>query len=258
MSWLLFVDESGHDHKNTPFEVRGGVAIKDERIWPFIRQIKALEIALFSREMKSFIKEIKGEGDNPQGKEIIVYHQTCIDFAQKLMQLLIDNNAVIFASMIPKGVQKPYGASEENYLRKDLVFLFERYFYFLERENEYGLIVMDETDKKEDLNFVNRLQKYFTLTANGRYRTSRIIPVPFFVSSDMSYPVQAADVCIYCINWGFRLPFFDDKIEYRSEIGEEFGPSLSRLQYKGKIGFEDETKDIFGIVYVPDPYTSRS
>jgi hypothetical protein len=27
MSWLLFLDESGHDHKNTPYEVRGGFAI---------------------------------------------------------------------------------------------------------------------------------------------------------------------------------------------------------------------------------------
>ena len=35
------------------------------------------------------------------------------------------------------------------------------------------------------------------------------MPTPFFVSSDMSYAVQAADLCIYCIyciNWGFRLP----------------------------------------------------
>jgi hypothetical protein len=61
MSWLFFLDESGHDHKNTPFEVRGGIALKDNRIWPFIRQIKELEIALFGREMINYGKEIKGE-----------------------------------------------------------------------------------------------------------------------------------------------------------------------------------------------------
>jgi hypothetical protein len=27
MSYLFFMDESGHDHRNTPYEVRGGVAI---------------------------------------------------------------------------------------------------------------------------------------------------------------------------------------------------------------------------------------
>ncbi len=29
MAWLLFLDESGHDHKQMPYEVRGGVAIQD-------------------------------------------------------------------------------------------------------------------------------------------------------------------------------------------------------------------------------------
>jgi len=27
MAWLLFLDESGHDHKQMPYEVRGGVAL---------------------------------------------------------------------------------------------------------------------------------------------------------------------------------------------------------------------------------------
>ena len=27
MSWLLFLDESGHDHRHMPYEVRGGVAL---------------------------------------------------------------------------------------------------------------------------------------------------------------------------------------------------------------------------------------
>ncbi len=27
MSWLLFLDESGHDHRQLPYEVRGGIAL---------------------------------------------------------------------------------------------------------------------------------------------------------------------------------------------------------------------------------------
>jgi len=289
MSWLLFLDESGHDHKKTPYEVRGGIALKDNKIWPFIRQLKDLEISLFGREMRSFGKEIKGErllnreryknavkaeidtatrrtlcdsllrkeGKNPTGNEVIAYAQTCIDFAQQIIQLLKDNDAVLFASVIPKGVKKQLGLLEEDFLRKDLVFMFERYFYFLERENDFGLIVMDETDKKEDSDFVNRFQKYFTNTSKGRYRTSRIIPVPFFVSSYMTYPVQAADVCIYCINWGFRLPMLGMDAEHRKEINEDYGFYLSQLQYRGEITVEGEHKQVFGIVYVPDPYTPR-
>ena len=29
MAWLLFMDESGHDHKDSPYEVRGGYALAD-------------------------------------------------------------------------------------------------------------------------------------------------------------------------------------------------------------------------------------
>jgi hypothetical protein len=127
---------------------------------------------------------------------------------------------------------------------------------FLENVNEYGFLIMEETDKDQDINFVTRLQKYFTLTANGRYRSSRIIPVPLFVSSDMSYPVQAADVCIYCINWGFRLKYYHST-ECREEIAEEFGPSIAKMQYRSPITVDGLSRDIYGIVYVPDPYTSR-
>ena len=87
-----------------------------------------------------------------------------------------------------------------------MVFLLERFFYFLEAKREHGVLVMDETDKHEDRRFVARMEEYFTKTATGRYRTAWIVPTPFFVSSDMAYAVQAADLCIYCINWGFAWP----------------------------------------------------
>jgi hypothetical protein len=39
MSWLLFLDESGHDHKQMPYEVRGGVALHARELWPFVRAV---------------------------------------------------------------------------------------------------------------------------------------------------------------------------------------------------------------------------
>ncbi len=137
------------------------------------------------------------------------------------------------------------------------VFLMERYFYFLERENAPGLLVMDETEKTEDRRFVARMERYFSKTRTGRFRTSRIVPSPFFVSSDMSYPVQAADVCIYCINLGFRLESRGMNAPVREEIAEEFGPWLNDLQYRGEGGDQSRSFMTYGIVYVPDPYESR-
>ena len=37
MSYLLFIDESGHDHRHAPYEVRGGIALHSRKLWPFIR-----------------------------------------------------------------------------------------------------------------------------------------------------------------------------------------------------------------------------
>jgi hypothetical protein len=36
MSWLFFMDESGHDHKHCPYEVRGGVALRSTKLWNFV------------------------------------------------------------------------------------------------------------------------------------------------------------------------------------------------------------------------------
>ena len=71
----------------------------------------------------------------------------------------------------------------------------------------------------------------------------------------MSYPIQAADVCIYCINWGFRLPSQGMNASTRAEIGEEFGPWLSELQFQSEARKDKQVYPVRGIVYVPDPYT---
>src|SRR3972149_11278326 len=60
MSWLLFMDESGHDHKTMPYEVRGGVALQDRRVWPFIRAISSLERDCYGVRLADYQKEFKG------------------------------------------------------------------------------------------------------------------------------------------------------------------------------------------------------
>ena len=115
---------------------------------------------------------------------------------------------------------------------------------------------MDEVEKATDRKFVGQMEAYFTKTATGRYRTSWIVPTPFFVSSDMTYPVQAADLCIYCLNWGFRLPTQGMTARKRSEIGDEFGPWLNQLQFHGEAYKDGEVFRSWGIVYVANPYAS--
>lgn len=216
MSWLLFLDESGTDHSHSPYEVRGGVAIHASQIWPLVQRLQSAELEAFGTNLREYRKELKGSK-------------------------LLDKDRF-------------EGFTEEDYLRKDLVFLLERFFYFLERRREHGLLVLDQIEKSSDQRFVRQMERYFTKTKSGRSRASTIVPAPLFVASDMTLPVQAADLAIYCVNRGFRLPRQGMDKPARPEIAKEFGPWLKALQYKDRVEREGRVFDSYGILFVPNPY----
>ncbi|MCH9647822.1 MAG: DUF3800 domain-containing protein [Deltaproteobacteria bacterium] len=203
MSWLLFLDESGHDHKTMPYEVRGGVALHSGELWSFVQGIQQLELASFGTELHQFRVELKGsklldkdrfkwaaqgpvmtdeerrkhcrgfltkglEKKSPSRSEFTAYGQACLEMATGVFERLRDHRAQLFAAAIPRRIQKPETYEAAEYLRKDQVFLLERYFYFLEQEKQHGLLVMDEVEKSEDRRFVRRLESYFRRTQTGR------------------------------------------------------------------------------------------
>lgn len=293
MSWLLFLDESGHDHRTMPYEVRGGVAIHAAKIWPFVQAMQEEEMRCFGARLGAYRKELKGctlldrkrfrfaeqaqwmsdsdrqkycraflkngrEGKTPRREEFTAYGQACLKMAEGIMGLLHKYEAVLFAAAIPALVPKPPTREAEEYLRKDHVFLFERFFYFLDSKWEHGLLVVDEVEKTLDRAFMTRLQRYFTKTRTGRERTTWIVPTPFFVSSDMTYPLQAADVCIYCLNWGFRVPSIGMDSPKCEKIAAKFGRLLNDLQFCGQVHRGEQAFTSFGIVYVSNPYTGSN
>lgn len=292
MSWLFFMDESGHDHRTTPYEVRGGIALHAGKLWSLIQGWRRTELDVFGTELSQFRKEIKGcklldkdrmtwarqgsampaeerrkhcrafltkglQKEVPRKGEFTAYGQACLLMAEGIFGLLLEHDVRLFACAIPQKVTRSGGSVIEEFLRKDHVFLFERLFYFLEEKNEDGLIVMDESEKHEDRRFVRRLHNYFQKTATGRYRSTKIVPVPFFVASDMAIPVQAADLCIYCVNWAYRIPRQGMQATERMDVKNLANQWIEKLQYHGQ-GYRDgETFSTHGIVYVPDPYESR-
>jgi hypothetical protein len=60
VTWLLFMDESGHDHRGVPLEVRGGVAIHISKFWGFIQGWQRLERDSFGVLLAEFRSEAKG------------------------------------------------------------------------------------------------------------------------------------------------------------------------------------------------------
>ena len=223
MSWLLFLDESGHDHMTTPYGVRGGVALHVTELWQFVQSVQRLELAVFGTALNQFRTELKGsklldkdrfrwaaqgrrmsdeerrkhcrgfltkglEKKPPSRAEFTAYGQASLEMATGIFELLLNHRARLFASVIPCDIVKPETFEAEEFLRKDLVFLLERYFSLLEQENEYGLLVMDEVEKTADRRFVRQLEAYFRKSQTGRYRSTWIVPTPFFVSSEMTLP----------------------------------------------------------------------
>ncbi len=296
MSWLFFIDESGHDHNACPFEVRGGMAVQMGKLWHLIQSLQRLEQECFGCCLSDWGHEIKGakllsakrlrhanqqdrlfspeerkkhvasflqkgkRKECPTKNEFAAYGQACVMMSERIFEELYHHEAVVIASIIPRGVQKPEGFLYEEFLRKDQVFLLERFFYLLEECDTEGLLIMDKVENNADRKFIRRIERYFVSTWKGRERASRIVPTPFFVESDLVYAIQAADMCIYAINWGFRkINHMDDGGEVREELAEKFEDWLFRLQYK-KRGLEygeNKLTDTYGIFYVADPYTSR-
>lgn len=269
MSYLLFLDESGHVHRTMPYEVRGGVAIHSSRLWYFVQSMRRLEYTTFGAPLHEYRHELKGcrllakdrfkwadqsarmndperrkfclsflakglESKSPTRAEFTAYGQACLEMASGIFQLLREGKAKLFAAAIPGRIARPATTENLDYLRKDQVFLLERFYYFLEKEQQHGLLVMDQADKTEDRRFVRRLESYFEKTDTGRIRSQWIVPAPFFVASDMAEPIQAADLAIYCVNWAFRIPTRGMNAPERPEIADRYGAWLSALQFRGQ------------------------
>jgi uncharacterized protein DUF3800 len=293
MSWLLFLDESGHDHKSCPYEVRGGIAVHARRLWHLVQQLQTAEQAAFGGNVREYGREFKGSKllDRarfkwaaqstrmpaemrrkharafltkglqrlvPNKDEFTAYGQACIEMARMVFAALRRCDVRLFASVVPCTAKKPQDYQAHEYLRKDHVFLLERYFYFLESERAHGLLILDTVEKEFDQRFLRQMECYFTRTRTGRHRTAWIVPVPMFVASDLTKAVQAADLAIYCVNWAFRLPSVGMTAPTRAEIATEFGPWLNELQYRGRVFKDGRTFDSYGIVYVPNPYGDGS
>lgn len=284
------MDESGHDHRRVPYEVRGGIALHASQVWPFVSAMRRLEHRAFGGFLHEYGSELKGErlfkaknlkfaaqesplvdlerqaasrqflekssrGQTPCRREFTAYGQGCKVMAKGHFELLSRHRAKVFASMVPRGGNQGAGAGDRERVRKDQQYLLERYFYFLEDMDETGLLVLDETDRSDDIRYLRRMERYFAGSVKGRQRAKRIVPAPMFVSSDMSYAVQAADIAIYCINWGFRVLERGIDAEVRPEVVDVSAAPLRRLQYRTRRKREDGTLfESFSIFCVPELY----
>ena len=262
MTWLLFLDESGHDHKNCPYEVRGGLAIRSDHLWPLLQEVRRIcqielgctaavplpelkgarllsrdrwkirsKLPLFSPSAR---RQLAGEclslPSPPTRSQYVAYAQSGFVLVGQILDLLYDHEVRVIATALPRGTAKSL-TLPADFLRKDYVFLLQRFAFLLADRDDNGVLVFDQSEEKQDGRFLRQIENYFTRTVAGRTRSQRVIPIPLFVSSAMTLPVQLADICLYCINWGYRLPERGMNAPERAEIAQ-FASKIRRLVHQ--------------------------
>jgi hypothetical protein len=236
MAWFLFIDESGHDRRDAPYEVLAGIAIKDARLWPLIVDLHDAEVRRFGRRYSAGGGELKGrkilkvkvcrqaelnchldeaeipilakaaldDGARAGVRELKALALAKLAYVEDVFSICERYGCRAFASIVE--TNSPDSGTEG--LRKDYAYLFQRFFYFPEDASpqEQGVIVFDELEKSRSHILIEQSHKYFKETAIGRRRANLVIPEPLFVHSDLTTGVQIADLIAYCISWGFRTP----------------------------------------------------
>jgi hypothetical protein len=236
LSYLLFIDESGVDRRESPYEVLAGVAIHDRKLWGLIRKLQATEIECFGKRYTSEDGEAKGKallkrktfrlaaqlpviplkersdlareclerGDSAGKRQLTALSQAKLAFVERALALCAEHKVSVFATIVPREAPRP----DPGFLRKDYSYLFERFFYFLEDRSpaELGFVVFDELERSRCHLLLDQMAKYFQETQTGKERSLRIIPEPFFVHSTLTTGIQIADLVAYITSWGLKLP----------------------------------------------------
>lgn len=254
MAYFLFVDESGHDRRESPCEVLAGVAVEDRDLWNLVCALQDAELRHFGRRYSGGGSELKAkkllnrkvyrlagqmaafpagertqlasrcleDGAGAGRRELTALAQAKLAYVQEVLRICAAHRCRVFASIINPASPRP---ESRDHLRKDYVYLFERFCYFLEDTSAgaMGVVVFDELEKTQSHLLVGQMDRYFKSTATGRMRSTRIIPEPFFVHSDLTTGIQIADLVAYLVSWGFRTPGMSQPAR------EEMAPLVERM-----------------------------
>jgi hypothetical protein len=293
MSFFLFVDESGQDRREAPYMVLAGVVVEDQSIWKLIQSIRAAEEKFFGMRITRGELELKAKkllknktfkhaaqmppiepksrrelarsclekGFNSRGKkensvtraELTALAQAKIEFVGYIFDVCKKINVKAIASIVDRDAAVPEG---NHFLRKDYSYLFERFYYFLQgaHSSEMGHVVFDEIDKTQCYLLLDQMEAYFLRSNNGKTRSKRINPEPFFVHSDMSTIVQVADIIAYVISWGWRLPVMTRP--NRREL-EPLAAKVGALQFNAIRQFDGKDRIVYGFAKIDDLRSKR-
>jgi hypothetical protein len=284
---LYFVDESGIDLKRAPCVVLAGVSIRERDVWPMTQSFLALtsETLRFPPEMGYEAKGSKlltnrvfkhaqsaealeparraevidrlllknAQGLDANREELSALAQAKLSFVDGALDLAEKFGMTVFASIVPRDAPQQ---RDRAILRKDFAYLFQRIHCHVcdQDEGDHGVLIFDEQDPALSQRLMDQIHKYFRETERGQQRAERMIPMPFFVHSELTAAIQIADLIAYIINWGLRLDSMPEPA--RSEL-KPVADKIFNLRYRGREvlpgpDWKKRGKPTYGIAYIPD------
>jgi Protein of unknown function (DUF3800) len=278
MAYLLFLDESGHDLKDSPYEVLAGVAVEDRDLWNLICAVQQSEETHFGQRYADEERELKAKrllkrkvfrhaaqaapiaaaerrelarrclqhGASATREQLTALAQAKIAFVEDVLGICERFHCRVFASAVDRDAPR----SERNFLRKDYAYIFERYFYFLEDRDALGLVVFDELERSQSHLLVDQMARYFSHEGRGEARAGRVVPEPFFVRSHLTTGVQLADLVAYTIAWNVRVGKMSRPA--RTEL-DLLGQIVARLRYRAVREVQDNPEfSVWSIAVIDD------
>lgn len=288
---LFFLDESGTDHKQAPYEVLAAIGVRTRDAWPLILALHDAQIRMFGVALHGVLREFKGSQLLKTKTFRLARQLDPLDEQTRRdhARVLLDKGRRARESGVAEPVTKleltAYAQASLAYaahvlelcalhrvqvfasviepdaprprsemLRKDFSYLFERFYYSLELDPErpHGIVVFDELDRTQSQRLSAQMRTYFRETLTGQQRARRILPEPLWVHSDLTTLVQVADLVAYSLNWGWRLEGHMTR-PLREDI-TPFGAAAAELQFRGRRFDAVRQRDVpvYGIHHLDD------
>ena len=284
---LYFVDESGIDLKRSPCLVLAGVGVRERNVWPMaqafdelranclrfpaqmtyeVKGSKLLKARVFKQasayepipveERNQVVERLlqKNErGESASPLEPAALAQAKLEFVDRALKLAADFEMTVFASIVARDAPQQ---RDRTFLRKDFSYLFQRIHCHVcdQKAEEHAVMIFDEQDPALSQRLLDQIHRYFAETDRGQQRAERMIPIPFFVHSDLTPAIQIADLVAYIVNWGLRMSHMPEPA--RKEL-RPFADKVFSLRYEGhevplNRKLEKRGRKIWGIAYIPD------
>lgn len=234
MAYFLYVAASGRDGGACPYGVLAGVAVEERDLWNLAQALADAQFRHFGRTLKP--REAAGRprnllkhksfrlaaqmrpielderrelaraclerGEGADRRALTALAQAKLAYVGEALELCARFRCRFVASITPRTAAAPPPGT----LRKDFLYLFERFFYFLDdlKPSPVGVIVARDHDGSLGRLVAEQMDRYFKHTTRGRQRASLVVPEPLVSRGELTAGNEVAALVAYITAWGFR------------------------------------------------------